>query len=67
MRQVYMPIVVPDEDFCFNFRTGTICDHYNEKSGYCVFKLGNSIEKEIGMEKPEYCKNLKSFLQVRLK
>ena len=61
MKTVYMPIVVPDNNFCWDGKAP--CRYFDNEGGHPTCDLGFSIEDDKSsylVAKPETCLKLRS-------
>lgn len=60
-KKVYMPVIIPDNNYCFNGRI--ICNYFNNSKGYDYCELGFILpdsDKNGFCPKPKECRKLKT-------
>lgn len=59
-KKVCMPITVPEGDYCWNYETMAICEHFDNEGGHPSCDLGHHIKDircpaEDGVHKADDC------------
>lgn len=65
-KKVILQIEVPNDTYCWNFKTESLCQHFDNLGGNITCDYGFHLEKILstpkGYHKPTECLNLKNSL-----
>jgi len=65
-KKVILEITVPDDTFCWHFKTSVLCEHFDNLYGNATCDLGFHLEKILstpkGYHKPTECLSLRKSL-----